>query len=73
MQFSDHASDMELRIHLGSIEIQNPRYVSVVAEDTSLTITIKRSGTLLTLLEADTLFDRIKPAETIWLVKLNLQ
>lgn len=71
MQFSDNASDMELRIQLGSIEIQNPRDVFVDAEDTSLTIRIRHSGTLLTLLEANSLFDKIKPAETIWFGKLN--
>ncbi|KAK4801976.1 hypothetical protein SAY86_000179 [Trapa natans] len=65
-EFSDNASDMELRVQLGSVQIQNPRDVFVDAEDTSLTIGIKCSGTLLTLLEANTLFDKIKPAETIW-------
>ncbi|XP_031392822.1 probable inactive shikimate kinase like 2, chloroplastic [Punica granatum] len=67
-EFSDNASDMELRIQLGDVEIQSPRDVSVDAEDTSLTIKVKRAGNLFTLLEADTLFDRIKAAETIWYI-----
>lgn len=70
MQFSDGSSDMELRLQLCGVDISGPRDIHVDANDTSLTIKLKRSGSLTTLMETDSLFDRIKSAETIWLVVL---
>lgn len=70
MQFSDGSSDMELRLQLGGIDISGPRDIYVDANDTSLAIQLKHSGSLMTLMETDSLFDRIKSAETIWLVVL---
>ncbi|KAK3428763.1 hypothetical protein EUGRSUZ_E00231 [Eucalyptus grandis] len=52
------------------MDISGPRYIHVDANDTSLTIQLKHSGSLMTLMEIDSLFDRIKSAETIWLVVL---
>ncbi|KAI3441847.1 uncharacterized protein J3R85_001895 [Psidium guajava] len=69
-EFSDGSSDMELRLQLGGIGISGPRDIYVDANNTSLTIQLKHSGSLMTLMETDSLFDRIKSAETIWLVVL---
>ncbi|XP_039168732.1 probable inactive shikimate kinase like 2, chloroplastic [Eucalyptus grandis] len=70
MQFSDGSSDMEWRLQLRGMDISGPRDIHVDANDTSLTIQLKHSGSLMTLMETDSLFDRIKSAETIWLVAL---
>lgn len=72
MQFSDNSSDMELRIQLGGVEIDSPKNISVNAEDTSLIVQIKQFGILRTLMEARSLYDKIKASETIWFVKLNV-
>ncbi|XP_030533608.1 probable inactive shikimate kinase like 2, chloroplastic isoform X1 [Rhodamnia argentea] len=65
-EFSDGSSDMELRLQLGGIDISGPRDIYVDANDTSLTIQLKHSGSHMTLMETDSLFDRIKSDETIW-------
>lgn len=65
-EFSDGSSDMELRLQLGGIDISGPRDIHVDANNTSLTIQLKHSGSLMTLMETHSLFDRIKSAETIW-------
>lgn len=43
----------------------------VDADGSSLIVRVKRSGSLLTLIETYQLFDKIKPAETIWFVIIN--
>ncbi|XP_039168731.1 probable inactive shikimate kinase like 2, chloroplastic [Eucalyptus grandis] len=53
------------------MDISGPRYIHVDANDTSLTIQLKHSGSLMTLMETDSLFDRIKSAETIWYTPLE--
>ncbi|KAF8027160.1 hypothetical protein BT93_E0162 [Corymbia citriodora subsp. variegata] len=65
-EFADGSSDMELRLQLDGIGISGLRDIHVDANDTSLTIQLKHSGSLMTLMETDSLFDRIKSAETIW-------
>lgn len=68
MQFSDGSSEVELRLQLGAQDIQSYRDISVDANDSSLKIRIQRYGSLITLIETDHLFEKIKPAETIWFV-----
>lgn len=68
MQFSDGSSEVELRLQLGAQDIQSYKDISVDANDNSLKIRIRRYGSLITLIETDHLFEKIKPAETIWFV-----
>ncbi|CAI8588218.1 unnamed protein product [Vicia faba] len=67
-QFSDAASEMELRLHIGGMGIISTKDISVNADDTSLDITLLRSGSPITLIQTNPLFDRIKPSETIWYI-----
>lgn len=59
---------MELRLQLGKQELSTSRDIFVDADGTSLTVRIKRHGSLITLLQTNQLFEKIKPAETIWSV-----
>lgn len=59
---------MELRLQLGGREIQSSKDVFVDANETSLMIRVQHSGSLTTLIDANRLFDRVKPAETIWFI-----
>ena len=68
MQFFDGSSEVELRLKLGGQDIQSSKDIYVDANETSLTIRLQHSGSLITLIETNHLFDRVKPAETIWLV-----
>ncbi|CAL1376213.1 unnamed protein product [Linum trigynum] len=67
-EFSDGSSDVELRLPLGNQEIPRPRDVCVDAAGTSLRVTVRRSGSIVTLIETDQLFDRVKPSDTIWFI-----
>nr|AFK33503.1 unknown [Lotus japonicus] len=67
-EFSDGSSEMELRLNIGGLDIQSTRDISVDADDSSLAIKVLRSGSPLTLIETNPLFDRIKPSETIWYI-----
>lgn len=67
-QFSDNASEMELRLNIGSMDVRSTKDISVDANDTSLTIRVLQSGSPITLIDTNPLFDRIKPSETIWFV-----
>ncbi|KAK7819820.1 probable inactive shikimate kinase like 2, chloroplastic isoform X2 [Quercus suber] len=67
-EFSDGSSEVELRLQLGAQDIQSYRDISVDANDNSLKIRIQRYGSLITLIETDHLFEKIKPAETIWYI-----
>lgn len=71
MQFSDGSSEIELRLQLGGDDTLSSRDVFVDADGSSLTVKIKRFGSLSTLIETHQLFDKIKPSETIWLVTLD--
>ncbi|KAK9120525.1 hypothetical protein Syun_018142 [Stephania yunnanensis] len=67
-EFSDGATEVELRLPFGNQEIQNSKDIFVDAEETSLVIRARTSGSLLTLMETSQLYDKIKPAETIWYI-----
>uniref|UniRef100_A0A803PRB5 CS domain-containing protein n=2 Tax=Cannabis sativa TaxID=3483 RepID=A0A803PRB5_CANSA len=68
MQFFDNSSEVELRVHLKDQNVRSSKDVFVDANETSLTIRALNSGSPTTLIEANRLFDRVKPAETIWLI-----
>ena len=68
MQFLDGHTELELRLELGGHDIQSPRDIFVDADESSLAIRIQHSGSLKTLMETKCLYDKIKPAETIWSV-----
>lgn len=68
VQFTDSSSEVELRLQLGTQDIRSSKDVYVDANDTSLTIRVQRPGSIITLLETKQLFEKIKPAETIWFV-----
>lgn len=68
MQFNDSSSEVELRLQLGTQDICSSKDVYVDANETSLTIRVQRLGSITTLLETKQLFEKIKPAETIWFV-----
>ncbi|KAJ4847122.1 hypothetical protein Tsubulata_024597 [Turnera subulata] len=66
-EFSDGYTEVELRLPLGDQEVQS-RDIFVDADGTSLFVRIQSSGLPVTLIETNALFDRIKPAETIWYI-----
>ncbi|KAE8055696.1 hypothetical protein FH972_012521 [Carpinus fangiana] len=66
-EFSDGSSEVELRLQL-NVDVQNSRDIFVDSNDTSLTIRVQRNGYLITLIETNNLFGKIKPAETIWYI-----
>ncbi|XAR70666.1 hypothetical protein NMG60_11027591 [Bertholletia excelsa] len=65
-EFLDGPTEVELKLELGGHDIQSSRDILVDAEDNSLAIRVKHSGSLKTLMETSCLYDKIKPAETIW-------
>ncbi|XP_044503289.1 probable inactive shikimate kinase like 2, chloroplastic [Mangifera indica] len=67
-KFSDGSSEVELRLQVGGQDILSSKDVFVDADGSSLIVRVKRSGSLLTLIETNQLFDKIKPAETIWYI-----
>lgn len=71
LQFFDCTSEVELRISLGGRNFQSSRDIFVDANDTSLIIRVQSSGSLITLIETNKLFDKVKPAETIWCVEMK--
>ena len=71
MQFSDGAYEMELRLHIGGMGIISTKDIYVDTGDTSLDITVLRSGSPITLIQTNPLFDRIKPYEIIWFVLIK--
>lgn len=70
MQFSDASSEMELRLQLGSSGAVSSGDIFVDAEDSSLKIGVKQSGSFITLVEINQLYEKIKSSETIWFVQL---
>ncbi|KAA0053020.1 putative inactive shikimate kinase like 2 [Cucumis melo var. makuwa] len=68
VQFTDSSSEVELRLQLGTQDIRSSKDVYVDANETSLTIRVQRLGSIITLLETKQLFEKIKPAETIWYI-----
>ncbi|WOK98675.1 putative inactive shikimate kinase like 2, chloroplastic [Canna indica] len=67
-EFSDGNAEVELRLDIGKLDIMNSRDIFVDMDETSLLVRVKASGTLITLIEANPLFDKIKPSETIWYI-----
>jgi hypothetical protein len=57
---------VELRMDIRKLGIETSKDVFVDVDDTSLLIRAKSDGTLKTLINVATLFDRIKASETIW-------
>lgn len=55
-----------MRLDIGALGVQSSRDVFVDVDETSLLIRVKVAGTLITLMETDRLFERIKSSETIW-------
>ncbi|KAF5191290.1 shikimate kinase like [Thalictrum thalictroides] len=68
VEFSDGVSEVELRLFLKGNEVEDSGDVFVEADGTSLIIKLKSSGSVTTLLETNHLYDKIKPAETIWYI-----
>nr|CAD1845150.1 unnamed protein product [Ananas comosus var. bracteatus] len=67
-QFADGVAEVELRLDIGALGVQSSRDVFVDVDETSLLIRVKVAGTLITLMETDRLFERIKSSETIWYI-----
>ncbi|XP_022731830.1 probable inactive shikimate kinase like 2, chloroplastic [Durio zibethinus] len=67
-EFSDGSSEVELRLQLGSQDVQSAKDIFVDADGTSLTVKVRQAGSFITLLDTNSLFEKIKPAETIWYI-----
>ncbi|KAL6178627.1 hypothetical protein ACLB2K_050145 [Fragaria x ananassa] len=65
-EFLDGSTEVELRLQLGGRNVTSSRDIFVDANGSSLTIKVQHSGSFVTLMETNQLFDKIKPAETIW-------
>ncbi|KAG5524258.1 hypothetical protein RHGRI_031060 [Rhododendron griersonianum] len=65
-EFLDGPTELELRLELSKYAINSTRDIFVDADESSLTVRVQHSGSLWTLMEATCLYDKIKPAETIW-------
>lgn len=70
-EFTDGNGEVELRLDIQKLGIESSRDVFVDVDDTSLLIRAKSDGTLKTLMNVQTLFDRIKSSETIWFIDEN--
>ncbi|KAM3397228.1 putative inactive shikimate kinase like 2, chloroplastic [Capsicum galapagoense] len=66
-EFSDDSSEVELRLELGQGEI-TPTDIHVDANESSLAVRIQQSGIVRALMDTSTLYEKIKPAETIWYI-----
>jgi hypothetical protein len=64
---------VELRLDIGKLGIESSRDVFVDVDDMSILIRAKSDGTLRTLMNVTTLFDRVKSSETIWYVSVIQQ
>ncbi|XP_059656879.1 probable inactive shikimate kinase like 2, chloroplastic [Cornus florida] len=67
-EFSDNSDEVELRLEIGGQEIPSSRDVFVDADESSLTIRVKHTGSVKTLMENTCLYEKIKPGETIWFI-----
>ncbi|CAN6305740.1 unnamed protein product [Urochloa humidicola] len=67
-EFTDGNGEVELRLDIQKLGIESSKDVFVDVDDTSLLIRAKSDGTLRTLMNVQTLFDRIKSSETIWFI-----
>lgn len=68
LQFSDGSSEVELKLQLGGQDVLSAKDVFVDADGTSLTVKVQQAGFIITLIDTNSLFEKIKPAETIWFV-----
>ncbi|MCD7470121.1 hypothetical protein HAX54_009706 [Datura stramonium] len=59
--------EVELRLELGQGDV-TPKDIYVDANESSLAIKVQQSGIIRTLMETSTLYEKIKPAETIWYI-----
>lgn len=57
-----------MRLDIGSFGIETSKDIFVDTDETSLLIRVKASETLITLMEIDRLFGKIKSGETIWYI-----
>ncbi|RWR86815.1 Shikimate kinase/Threonine synthase-like protein 1 [Cinnamomum micranthum f. kanehirae] len=67
-EFSDGAAEVELRLQLGGRNIQSSKDIVVDVDESSLTVKVHSSGSLITLMRVNHLYEKIKPAETIWYI-----
>ncbi|XP_050219748.1 probable inactive shikimate kinase like 2, chloroplastic [Mercurialis annua] len=67
-EFNDGPSEVELRLAIGSQDYVSTRDIVVDSDDSSLIVKVKNLGSVTTLIETNSLFDKIKPAETIWYI-----
>ncbi|KAB2053879.1 hypothetical protein ES319_A12G216300v1 [Gossypium barbadense] len=67
-EFSDGSSEVELRLQLGGQDVLSAKDIFVDADGTSLTVKIQQAGSIITLIDTNSLFEKIKPAETIWYI-----
>ncbi|XP_021297869.1 probable inactive shikimate kinase like 2, chloroplastic isoform X2 [Herrania umbratica] len=67
-EFSDESSEVELRLQLGGQDVPSAKDIFVDVDGTSLTVNVRQAGSFITLIETDSLFEKIKPAETIWYI-----
>ncbi|XWS62203.1 hypothetical protein CRYUN_Cryun07bG0190700 [Craigia yunnanensis] len=67
-EFSDGSSEVELRLQLGGQDVQIAKDVFVDADGTSLTVKVRQAGSFITLIDTNSLFEKIRPAETIWYI-----
>ncbi|KAI0500337.1 hypothetical protein KFK09_018549 [Dendrobium nobile] len=67
-EFSDGGTDVELRLDISALGVESSSDIFVDVDDCSMLIRVKASGTLRTLMQTDCLFERVKPAETIWYI-----
>ncbi|ONK71757.1 uncharacterized protein A4U43_C04F12050 [Asparagus officinalis] len=65
-EFSDADTEVELRLDIGTLDIQSTSDIFVDADESSLLVRVKASERLIPLMESCRLFDRVKPGETIW-------
>ncbi|MBA0563713.1 hypothetical protein Golob_008681, partial [Gossypium lobatum] len=68
LQFSDGSSEVELRLQLGGQDVLSAKDIFVDADGTSLTVKVQQAGSIITLIDTNSLFEKIKPAETIWYI-----
>ncbi|KAF6148545.1 hypothetical protein GIB67_042504 [Kingdonia uniflora] len=68
VMFSDGTAEVELRLHVAGREIRSSRDILLNADENSLIIKTKSSGSITTLIEINHLYDKIKPGETIWYI-----
>lgn len=67
-QFFDNTAEVELKLDIGKLDVTKSSDIFVHVDESSLLVRVKASGTLITLMEVNCFFERIKPSETIWLV-----